>query len=51
MVEWSEDHVAVISSLHSTLWVSRWNLVKLQTRRGPLVESGDSWLERLGSGM
>jgi hypothetical protein len=27
MVEWSEDHMAAIGSLHSTHWFSRWNLV------------------------
>jgi type IV secretory pathway TrbF-like protein len=26
-------------------------MVKLETGRDPYVESGDSWLERLGSGM
>jgi hypothetical protein len=31
MAEWSEDHVAAIGSLNSTLWFSRWNLVKLET--------------------
>jgi hypothetical protein len=35
MAEWLEDHVAAIGSLNSTLWLSGWNLVKLETERGP----------------
>jgi hypothetical protein len=51
MAEWSEDHGVAIGSLHSTPWFSRWKWVKLQTGRGPYVESGDSCFGKSGSGM
>jgi hypothetical protein len=51
MAEWLKDYVVAIGSLNSTLWFSWWNLVKLETERGHLVESGDSWLGRSGSDM
>jgi hypothetical protein len=35
MAEWLEDHVTAICSLNSTLWFSDWNLIKLETGRGP----------------
>jgi hypothetical protein len=34
MAGWSEDHMAAIGSLHSTLWFSWWNLVQLEIGRG-----------------
>jgi hypothetical protein len=35
MAEWSEDHMVAIGLLNSKLWFRWWNLVKLETGRGP----------------
>jgi hypothetical protein len=48
MVEWSEDHMAAIGFLNSTLWFSSQNFVKLETGRGPLVKSEDRRLGKVG---
>jgi hypothetical protein len=49
MAEWSKDHVAAIGYLNLTL-VS-WIIVKLETGRGPYVESADRRMEWSGSGL
>jgi hypothetical protein len=43
MAEWSKDHMAAIGYLNLTL-VS-WIIVKLETERGPYVESADRRME------
>jgi hypothetical protein len=51
VVGWSKDHAVTIGSFNSTLWFSRYNLVKLETERAPQVESKNHRLERSESGM
>jgi hypothetical protein len=50
MVESLEDHVAVIGSPNLN-FETFGRSPKLETERGPQVESGDCRLGRLGSGM
>jgi hypothetical protein len=50
MAEWSKDHAAAIGSLKLNDWCKCWNLVKMETGRGPrgkgrqLVEKVGEWV-------